>query len=75
MTKTWSEEVAISGNDFRSPLEEIRPLALYNLKEDLSETTNLLGSHPEQTETLLDEFKTYLTEREFKSGPRPKRKT
>ena len=56
-------------NDFKSPLEEIRPLALYNLKEDLSETTNLLQSHPEQAEALFDEFKTYLTEREFKSGP------
>ena len=56
-------------NDYKSPLEEIRPLALYNLKEDLSETTNLLQSHPEQAEALFDEFKTYLTEREFKSGP------
>lgn len=55
-------------NDYKSALEDIRLLELYNLKEDLSETTNLLETHPEQSQALFAEFKEFLAEREIKPG-------
>ncbi len=54
-------------NNYRAPPERVDSVALYDLRQDLSEKSNLIITQPEKAAALLTEYRQYLANRELKS--------
>lgn len=54
--------------------EQVKSVELYDLSQDLSETSNLIKTHPDKAAELLNEYKQYLSSCNLKSTmTKPKR--
>ena len=61
-------------DNYRAGSEQVKSVELYDLSQDLSETSNLIKTHPDKAAELLNEYKQYLSSRNLKSTmTKPKR--